>query len=192
MVSQCGVESRLGWISKERGGLAMTDTNILSKRELEVAELLLQGKSNKQIALALDISDHTVEFHLKNIYAKLHVSSRTEAILILGKSTGAFERKPGESAVESTSEKIDNRVDLVHQSSTIPVKDEATGLKKIGGTLGNYKLFILIGILLTALLVSAPQSSRQCKRRWRVHLSPRQNRNSSVLADCTITGDMGQ
>jgi DNA-binding NarL/FixJ family response regulator len=55
----------------------------LSKREKEVIELLLKGKSNKQIALSLDISVHTVEFHFKNIYTKLQVSSRIELILKL-------------------------------------------------------------------------------------------------------------
>ena len=47
----------------------------LSKREMEVVELVLQGKSNKQIASSLVISVRTVEFHIKNIYAKFHVSS---------------------------------------------------------------------------------------------------------------------
>ncbi|MCL5611775.1 MAG: LuxR C-terminal-related transcriptional regulator [Chloroflexi bacterium] len=60
--------------------------NQFTEREKEVAKLLLQGKSNKQIALALDISKSTVEFHLKNIYLKLNVNSRTEAVLNLSKS----------------------------------------------------------------------------------------------------------
>jgi hypothetical protein len=51
-------------------------------------EHLLQGKSNKQIALALGISASTVEYHLKNVYKKLGVSSRTEAVLRMGKSVG--------------------------------------------------------------------------------------------------------
>jgi DNA-binding CsgD family transcriptional regulator len=58
-----------------------------SKREQEVLELVLQGKSNKQIAFSLDISVRTVEFHLKNIYAKFQVSSRVELILKLGYAT---------------------------------------------------------------------------------------------------------
>ena len=41
----------------------MANTNRLSKREQEVADLLLQGKSNKQIAALLGISVSTVEFH---------------------------------------------------------------------------------------------------------------------------------
>ena len=75
-------------------------TTELSKRQQQVVELLLQGNSNKQIALELGISESTVEFHLRNIYVKLQVSSRTEAILRLGKSTGVVQaelRKPLES-----------------------------------------------------------------------------------------------
>ncbi len=52
------------------------DISQFSKREKEVIELLLQGKSNKQIALALGVSQNTVEYHLKNIYKKLQVNSR--------------------------------------------------------------------------------------------------------------------
>ncbi|HZW04578.1 MAG TPA: helix-turn-helix transcriptional regulator [Anaerolineaceae bacterium] len=54
-----------------------------SEREKEVAGLLLQGKSNKQIAQGLGISTRTAEFHLSHIYEKLGVASRTEAILAL-------------------------------------------------------------------------------------------------------------
>ena len=71
----------------------------LSKRENEVVEFLLQGKSNKQIATALGISTSTVEFHLKNVYAKLEVRSRTETVLKLGKSIGVNARQPQESIV---------------------------------------------------------------------------------------------
>ena len=56
----------------------------LSKREKEVLNLVLQGKSNKQIALSLGITIRTVEFHLKNVYAKFQVNSRIELILKLG------------------------------------------------------------------------------------------------------------
>ena len=63
----------------------METANLFTAREMEVIGLLLQGKSNKQIAFVLDISKSTVEYHLKNIYRKLTVNSRTEAILILSK-----------------------------------------------------------------------------------------------------------
>jgi DNA-binding CsgD family transcriptional regulator len=64
--------------------ILMAQRNHLSNREEEVVKLLLQGKSNKLIASALGISGSTVEFHLKNIYAKYQVSSRVELILKLG------------------------------------------------------------------------------------------------------------
>lgn len=82
----------------------------LSNREWEVMELLLQGKSNKLIASSLGISDRTVEFHLKNIYAKFQVRSRIELILKLGNATGGLEaEKPGRSTVDGRRENAENR-----------------------------------------------------------------------------------
>jgi DNA-binding NarL/FixJ family response regulator len=52
----------------------------LSDREIEVLEALKEGHSYKAIAEKLFVSVHTVRFHLHNIYAKLHVSSRSEAV----------------------------------------------------------------------------------------------------------------
>jgi LuxR family maltose regulon positive regulatory protein len=52
----------------------------LSAREMDVLKLLAQGCSDKQIATALTISTGTVNKHLKNIYGKLDVHSRTEAL----------------------------------------------------------------------------------------------------------------
>jgi DNA-binding CsgD family transcriptional regulator len=51
----------------------------LTERELEVLRLVAGGSSNRQIAAALSISEHTVARHLQNIFAKLGVSSRTAA-----------------------------------------------------------------------------------------------------------------
>jgi DNA-binding NarL/FixJ family response regulator len=52
----------------------------LTDRELEVLRLAARGLTNKQIGHDLDISDRTVQNHLANIYAKLEVASRTEAV----------------------------------------------------------------------------------------------------------------
>lgn len=52
----------------------------LTAREQEVLELLGQGLPNKLIARALNISEHTVKFHVSSIYTKLGASSRTEAV----------------------------------------------------------------------------------------------------------------
>lgn len=51
-----------------------------SPREFEVLEELVQGLSNKEIARALDMTEHTVKYHLKNIFTKLKVERRTQAI----------------------------------------------------------------------------------------------------------------
>jgi DNA-binding NarL/FixJ family response regulator len=52
----------------------------LTAREREVLGLLGQGLSNKMIAQDLQISEHTVKFHVSSVYAKLGAASRTEAV----------------------------------------------------------------------------------------------------------------
>ena len=52
----------------------------LTVREQEVLQLVSQGLANKQMALTLGLSEHTIKFHLSALYAKMNVSSRTEAI----------------------------------------------------------------------------------------------------------------
>lgn len=52
----------------------------LTERELEVLQWLAQGLANKQIASQLEISEHTVKFHVSSIYAKLGATNRAEAV----------------------------------------------------------------------------------------------------------------
>lgn len=54
----------------------------LSPREMEVLWELSLGRSNKQIARALYMTEHTVKFHLKNVFRKLSVNRRTEAMRV--------------------------------------------------------------------------------------------------------------
>lgn len=52
----------------------------LSERESQTLQLVARGQSNKEIARSLDISSETVKWHLKNVYAKLEVTSRIQAL----------------------------------------------------------------------------------------------------------------
>jgi DNA-binding NarL/FixJ family response regulator len=53
----------------------------LSEREMEVLKAVAQGRTNRDIASLLHISEHTVKNHVRNILAKLHLHSRVEAAL---------------------------------------------------------------------------------------------------------------
>ncbi|MEI6516686.1 MAG: response regulator transcription factor [bacterium] len=59
---------------------AKTEEEGISRREREILEALCQGDSNQNIAAKLSLSIETVRWHLKKIYEKLHVNSRTEAM----------------------------------------------------------------------------------------------------------------
>lgn len=60
---------------------AVAEVEDLSPREREILELLSQGFPNKEIANRVGLSDGTVRWHLRHVYHKLHVRSRTEAAL---------------------------------------------------------------------------------------------------------------
>lgn len=62
------------------------ETQNLSTRETEILEQLVKGFTSKQIAQKLFISSETVRGHMKNIYQKLHVHSKTEAVIKVLKS----------------------------------------------------------------------------------------------------------
>lgn len=57
----------------------------LTEREKQILILASQGKTNKEIAQQLEIKPVTVEFHLGNVFRKLDVSSRTEAVILAEK-----------------------------------------------------------------------------------------------------------
>ena len=74
-----------GLIVGERSLLFATEEETLvnsplTDRETEVLTLLSKGLANKQIAIALGISEHTVKFHVSSICTKLNVTNRTEAV----------------------------------------------------------------------------------------------------------------
>jgi DNA-binding NarL/FixJ family response regulator len=58
------------------------ESESLTPRELEVLGLVAQGLANKDIALAIGRTDETVKIHLKSVFAKLKVATRTEAVRV--------------------------------------------------------------------------------------------------------------
>lgn len=70
-----------------------TGAKVLSAREREVLALLAEGRSNRSMAVALRLSEHTIKNHLFHIFDKLGVSSRTEAVLYAMKQSAFPEHK---------------------------------------------------------------------------------------------------
>lgn len=56
--------------------------SVLTKREVEVLDLVAKGRSNREIAKALFISDNTVKAHLQSILRKVKVHTRTQAAIL--------------------------------------------------------------------------------------------------------------
>jgi LuxR family maltose regulon positive regulatory protein len=65
-------------LGRQAAGNALTEA--LSEREKEMLRFLLDGTTNREIAGRLFVSENTVKFHLKNIYSKLGVGNRLQAI----------------------------------------------------------------------------------------------------------------
>ena len=72
------VLDRLAQLTRQAGQAA--EPQLLSDRELEVLQLMASGAANKQIASDLTISESTVKTHVTNIFQKLDVNHRTEAV----------------------------------------------------------------------------------------------------------------
>ena len=70
------------------------ETENLTKREHEILACLAQGQQYKEIADVLSISLETVSAHVRHIYEKLHVRSRTEAVVIYLGKEGSVQLTP--------------------------------------------------------------------------------------------------
>lgn len=73
------VESIIADMAEIEHESATSNEHPLSPREVEVIALIAMGQPNKEIAYKLSISPKTVQFHIKSIFTKLEVGSRTEA-----------------------------------------------------------------------------------------------------------------
>jgi two-component system NarL family response regulator len=73
--------SEFSQLSEEKGKRTRVN-HALTARELSVIRLLAEGKTNKEIANALDLSEKTVKNHVRNIFHKLHAYDRTHAAML--------------------------------------------------------------------------------------------------------------
>ncbi|HKU62237.1 MAG TPA: helix-turn-helix transcriptional regulator [Gemmatimonadales bacterium] len=69
--------------ARDRGALALAERYGLSLRELEVALLLADGRSNVEIAAAVKVSTHTARHHTQHVLGKLGVRSRSRAAALI-------------------------------------------------------------------------------------------------------------
>lgn len=70
------------WGALKSKGRQTDDAAKLSRRELQVLQLLASGMNNREIGLRLQVTEKTVKFHLSNVFAKLRVRNRVEASII--------------------------------------------------------------------------------------------------------------
>src|SRR5512143_746259 len=116
----------------------------LSERELEILKLLATGLSNKEIASQLFLSVNTVKVHLRNIFAKLGVQSRTEATLIAIQQgymavPGAVPAN-GEAAIEG------KRIGTGKQAEAEPASAAPVPAIEIEPALPIRRRFVLVGL----------------------------------------------
>jgi DNA-binding NarL/FixJ family response regulator len=66
----------------------------LTERQIDVLALVMEGKSNKAISRALGLAEHTVKNHMTSIFKALQVTSRTEAVIAVGRLSQEMHVKP--------------------------------------------------------------------------------------------------
>ncbi|MCB2214124.1 LuxR C-terminal-related transcriptional regulator [bacterium] len=119
----------------------MTGDSILSEREIEILGLVAEGLTNREIAQRLSISHNTVKVHLRNVFEKISVSSRTEATVYA----------------------IEHRI--VDMPGGIDQTDAATD-KKVHGFIRNYiwvwvifAVLIVLGMIIFISNLSTPKTT---------------------------------
>ncbi len=138
----------------------MPDNHNLSDREIEILRLVATGASNKEIGSALHITTNTVKVHLRNIFEKINVSSRTEAALYAINQGLTGPVLPNEVEVKEK----DDKEDSIELEANPKAELQTTTEKKVG--INRFLLFvpvIVLGVVLIVFILRAWMDARDFK-----------------------------
>lgn len=112
--------------------------NLLSKREMDIVHCLAEGLTNREIALRLQLSQHTVKNHLFRIFDKLGVSSRVELLFMTASqrvnspSTGDVDSKTVSRSIRNVKSKIEGWGKATEQTSALSVRKQNAARSAMG------------------------------------------------------------